>query len=53
MMSRSPVDPEEMAKRQDEDLIASLKMIGEGAPHYDSLEKYEEGEETDLPETYQ
>ncbi|WP_166462371.1 hypothetical protein [Psychrobacillus vulpis] len=31
-MNPNHVDPEEMAKRQDLDLIASLNMIGEGGP---------------------
>ena len=35
-MNRLPVDPEEMARRHDEDYIASLRMVGEGAPIFDS-----------------
>ena len=31
-MRPNSVDPEEMAMRQDLDLIASLNMIGEGGP---------------------
>ncbi|MFF2755829.1 hypothetical protein ACFVR1_19230 [Psychrobacillus sp. NPDC058041] len=31
-MHPNPVDPEEMAMRQNLDLIASLNMIGEGGP---------------------
>lgn len=31
-MQPNHVDPEEMAMRQDLDLIASLNMIGEGGP---------------------
>ena len=34
-MNRLPVDPEEMARRHDEDYIASLRMVGEGAPIFD------------------
>ena len=52
-MSRLPIDPEEMAKRTDEDFIASLNMVGEGAPHYDTYKLTEEVEESDLPEAYQ
>ena len=56
-MNRLPVDPEEMARRHDEDYIASLKMVGEGAPIFDHLAKDEveevKSEERELPETYQ
>lgn len=53
MMSRIPIDPEEMEKRRDEDVIASLNMIGEGTPNLDSITIEEEIVEFDLPETYQ
>ena len=55
-MNRLPVDPEEMARRHDEDYIASLKMVGEGAPIFDALAKdaiEHVFEEQELPETYQ
>ena len=55
-MNLLPVDPEEMARSQDEDYIASLKMVGEGAPIFDSREeevKEHIVQEPDLPETYQ
>ena len=38
-MSHLPIDPEEMARRQDKDYIDSLKMIGEGGPVFDSFDK--------------
>ncbi|WP_172370489.1 hypothetical protein [Sporosarcina jiandibaonis] len=55
-MNRLPVDPEEMALRHDEDHIASLRMVSEGAPIFDSSAKgakehYFQGQQ--LPETYQ
>lgn len=53
MMSRLPIDPEEMAKRTDEDFIASNRMVGEGTPNYDALRLTEEVEESGLPEAYQ
>ncbi|MFD1929703.1 hypothetical protein ACFSFY_16815 [Sporosarcina siberiensis] len=34
-MDHSQVDPKEMEMRQNKDYIASLKMVGEGAPVYD------------------
>ncbi|WP_210471743.1 hypothetical protein [Sporosarcina sp. 6E9] len=55
-MSLLPVDPEEMARRQDEDYIASLKMVGEGAPIFDPrAEEVKESvvRDQELPETYQ
>ena len=55
-MNRLPVDPEEMARRQDEDYIASLRMVGEGAPIYDERAKETKEnafQEQELPETYQ
>lgn len=55
-MNRLPVDPEEMANRTDADVIASLNMLGEGAPIFDSYfyrELEKELEDPDLPETYQ
>lgn len=56
-MNHLPVDPEEMARRHDEDYIASLRMVGEGAPIFDSFAKDESEEvrieERELPETYQ
>lgn len=61
-MSHSPVDPEEMAKRTDEDFNAVLHMIGEGSPVFESYpygdddvferkKHHRAGEE--LPDTYQ
>lgn len=62
-MERFPVDPDEMAKRSDEDFIAKLNMIGEGSPIFttyphdgdDLFERkahaWKDSEE--LPETYQ
>ncbi|WP_342600314.1 hypothetical protein MHB48_04255 [Psychrobacillus sp. FSL H8-0483] len=52
------VDPEEMAMRQDLDVIASLNMIGEGGPVFTNDEDESETEtevkvqivETDPPE---
>ena len=35
-------DAQEMARRQDEDYIASLKMVGEGDPNYPDLQKEKE-----------
>lgn len=35
-MEYFPVDPEEMAKRHDEDFRAILNMIGEGSPIFES-----------------
>lgn len=57
-MNRLPIDPEEMASRVDEDFIASLNMLGEGAPIFTSYSIFEEEEEVkaekqELPETYQ
>ena len=57
-MNRLPIDPEEMASRVDEDFIASLNMLGEGAPIFASYSIFEEEEEVkaekqELPETYQ
>ena len=58
-MNRLPIDPEEMASRVDEDFIASLNMLGEGAPIFASYSIFEEEEEEvkaekqELPETYQ
>ena len=54
-MNRLPIDEEEMARRQDEDLIALLKMIGEGGPIFNPFEKADEEHvgEKNLPETYQ
>ena len=55
-MNRLPVDPEEMARRHDEDYIASLRMVGEGAPVFDSPVKEvveHVFQEQELPETYQ
>ncbi|MEK5036583.1 hypothetical protein [Sporosarcina sp. FSL K6-3457] len=40
-MERLPIDPAEVELRQNRDFIASMKMIGEGAPIY---ERYEEDE---------
>lgn len=54
-MNRLPIDEEEMARRRDEDYIASLKMIGEGGPSYESFGLGEEEPviENDLPDVYQ
>ena len=55
-MNHLPVDPEEMARRHDEDYIASLRMVGEGAPVFDlPIKRAVEHvfEEQELPETYQ
>lgn len=61
-MDHSQVDPEEMEMRRNKDYIASLKMIGEGAPIYDFDREEEfdgtppiEDTETDkkLPRDYQ
>lgn len=57
-MNRLPIDPEEMASRVDEDFIASLNMLGEGAPIFASYSIFEDEEEVkaekqELPETYQ
>ena len=55
-MNRLSIDPEEMANRNDADVIASLNMLGEGAPVFDSYiqQEYEKKrDELDLPETYQ
>lgn len=62
-MQHLPVDPSEMAKRNDEDVRAALNMIGEGSPIFESYPYGEyqvfENEETaqdyekQFPETYQ
>jgi len=55
-MNYSPIDPEEMALRQDKDFIDSLKMVGEGGPSFYSFNNDdEEGEDNDreLPRAYQ
>ncbi|MBB4827076.1 hypothetical protein HNO89_004367 [Sporosarcina luteola] len=61
-MERMPVDPVEMERRRDLDYIASLDMIGEGAPvHYRgddeaSLKRRKKQfgcNESELPPTYQ
>ncbi|AOV06483.1 hypothetical protein [Sporosarcina ureilytica] len=60
-MSHMPIDPEEMAKRLDEDVNAALKMIGEGSPifesypygNYEVFESEEPHNEKELPESYQ
>lgn len=49
-MSRYPIDSAEMAKRQDLDFIASLKMVGEGSPHYDPIIEKEEKVEVEVEE---
>ena len=38
-MDNSQIEPEEMERRHNKDFIASLKMIGEGGPVYDSIEQ--------------
>ena len=54
-----PIDPEEMASRTDADYIASLNMLGEGAPIFTSYSEFENEEnevkveKQELPETYQ
>lgn len=56
IMSHLPIDPEEMGKRKDHDLIASKNMVGEGAPIYDSIsaeEEIQQLQEDPLPESYQ
>lgn len=63
-MNHLPIDPEEMASRTDADFIASLNMLGEGAPAFNLHEwpdeeeekekdKDKENEKQELPETYQ
>lgn len=62
-MGRLPIDPEEMAKRHDEDFQAMIDMIGEGSPifesyAYDDKDFFERKAHTrlenqQLPETYQ
>ena len=61
-MDHLSIDAEEMARRHDEDLIASLKMIGEGGPNFDRFDKdsfeehdheVEKVEERKLPDVYQ
>ena len=54
-MNGLPIDDEEMARRQDEDFIASLKMIGEGGASYGPYEWGEEELDTEkkLPDVYQ
>jgi len=57
ILKRLPVDPEEMLLRQDEDFIASLKMVGEGAPSFNSFINDEDeessNEDRELPRAYQ
>lgn len=57
MMERQFIDPTEMELRRDEDFIASLGMVGEGAPDYETARpKRSEPEgfdEEDLPAAYQ
>lgn len=68
-MTHYPIDPEEMARRDDEDFIASMRMIAEGGPDFDPYDKYRVGKSVqeqieekaklkakdseELPETYQ
>jgi len=54
-MNYPPIDPEEMALRQDQDFIDSLKMVGEGGTSYYSFNNDENGEDNDkeLPRAYQ
>lgn len=60
-MGQKPVDPTEMERRRDLDYIASLDMIGEGAPvHYASDESGNKRrteaagyDESELPPAYQ
>lgn len=54
-MNRLPIDDEEMARRQDKDFIASLKMIGEGGASYGPYDWDEEESVTEkkLPDVYQ
>ena len=55
-MEHLQIDSEEMAKRTNRDFIDSLKMVGEGAPVYDSIfeEVIEEVKvEKELPRDYQ
>lgn len=54
-MNHFPIDEEEMARRRDEDYIASLKMIGEGGASFGPYNWDEEESETEkkLPDVYQ
>ena len=62
-LERFPLDPAEIELRHNRDFIASMRMIGEGAPIYESYEEDESvkkkgrersdfGEE-ELPRDYQ
>lgn len=57
MMERHAMDPSEMELRKNEDYIASLGMIGEGAPDYEAVEpkriEPEGFNEKELPSAYQ
>lgn len=51
MMKFDKVDPKEMELRRNKDFIASLDMIGEGAPiYYLDTEEKEEEKSTDKNE---
>ena len=60
-MEHMPVDPTEMERRRDLDYIASLEMVGEGAPDYEvgdnrfAKRRNEEAgyDERELPPAYQ
>ncbi|MHA6259152.1 hypothetical protein ACXYMX_04455 [Sporosarcina sp. CAU 1771] len=57
-MERLNIESEEMQRRQDKDYIASLRMVGEGAPDYFSVEddwdeEVQAKEDKKLPRTYQ
>ncbi len=62
-MGRLPIDPEEMAKRNDADFRAMMDMIGEGSPIFESY-AYDDDDyferkshawldHQEFPETYQ
>lgn len=62
-MEHIPIDPAEMALRQNRDFIASMRMIAEGAPVYECFEEDEpvmkkrqelsDFSEEELPRDYQ
>ncbi|MFS0576059.1 hypothetical protein AB1K83_10505 [Sporosarcina sp. 179-K 3D1 HS] len=57
MMERQFIDSTEMELRKDEDYIASLGMVGEGAPDHGAFKpkraEPEGFDEEDLPAAYQ
>lgn len=47
-MNRERLNPKEIERRLDEDLMASLDMVGEGAPDYPVFEEDETLEDVEI-----